>query len=105
MMGATLAELAVKLSMTGMNLTKGVTTPLTLKPAHELNSDDDDIELLGTCEMARRIGVPISTLTYWDRIGVLPKSKRITGSNRRVWFSTDIPAIERAIEAYRSAST
>ena len=67
-------------------------------------NDADKIELLGTCEMARRIGVPISTLTYWERVGVLPKSKRITGSNRRVWFSTDIPAIERAIDEYRSVS-
>jgi DNA-binding transcriptional MerR regulator len=58
-------------------------------------------ELLGTSEAARRLAVPISTLTYWDRTGVLPPATRIVGSGRRIYTEADLDVARARIEARR----
>lgn len=59
-------------------------------------------ELIGTSEAARRLGVPISTLTYWDRAGVIPKAERISGSGRRVFRESDLEVVRSRIAERRA---
>lgn len=57
----------------------------------------------GTSEAARRLNVPVSTLTYFDRIGVFPPVTRIVGSGRRVFTEADLDIARERIEQRRAA--
>lgn len=56
-------------------------------------------QLIGSGDLARLLRVSISTVKRFDRIGILPPSRRIAG--RRVWGSEQLPLIESAIEKRR----
>lgn len=59
-------------------------------------------EILGTSEAARRLGIPVSTLTYWDRIGVIPPVPRVTGSGRRIFTEADLDIARERIAERRA---
>ena len=58
--------------------------------------------LLGTSEAARRLGVPVSTLTFWERTGVVDRAERIQGSRRRVWRESDLDVVRERIAERRA---
>jgi len=64
--------------------------------------DANHEEIIGTSEAARRLGVPVSTLTYWDRIGAIPKAGRISGSGRRFFRESDLDVVRERIDQRRA---
>lgn len=50
-------------------------------------------------ELSARTGVPASTLRYWERIKVLPKSERVSGQRRYQNDAIDIVAVLRLAKA------
>jgi len=57
------------------------------------------IELLSSGEIAKRLGVGMTTTHKLLREGVIPQPVVIEGSGRFVWPSDQWPAIERAFLA------
>jgi len=51
--------------------------------------------LLSTGAAAERIGVPVSTLQAWDRLGLVTPPIRVIGRDIRVWPEGDLPALAR----------
>lgn len=55
--------------------------------------------LLGSSDLASLFGWSVSGIKKLDRLGVLPKARRVAG--RRVWNSEELPLIEERLEARR----
>lgn len=86
----------------GRELTEGLTKPLTLKPAHEVNGIDDDLTLYSIGSVARMVGYSVSGVAKLERKGVIPAAFRIEGTDRRVYRMSDINRIKSIIEDRRA---
>jgi len=64
---------------------------------------DDAGGLVSTGVIASKFGIPVSTVKFWARRGVLPGSIEVQGSGRRAWRTADLPEIEKRIEERRAA--
>lgn len=56
--------------------------------------------LISTGGVALRLGVPTSTLKFWERRGEIPASSRVEGSDRRVWRERDLEQIARRVQEH-----
>jgi len=59
--------------------------------------------LISTGGVAQRLGVPESTLKWWERRGEIPAAARVEGSDRRVWRESDLALIAKRIEEHSGA--
>jgi DNA-binding transcriptional MerR regulator len=50
-------------------------------------------------ELAEKSGVPASTIRYWEKIGVLPLSARVSGQRRYSGNDVDLLAVLRLAQA------
>lgn len=50
-------------------------------------------------ELSEKSGVPASTLRYWERIGVLPKTMRVSGQRRYQTEAVSLVAVLRLAKA------
>lgn len=60
----------------------------------------DGETLISTGGVAQRLGVPMSTLRFWERRGEIPASSRIEGSGRRVWRESQLELIAKRAETH-----
>ncbi len=60
----------------------------------------DTETLISTGGVALRLGVPASTLTFWERRGEIPASSRVEGSDRRVWRESQLPQIAKRVQEH-----
>ena len=56
--------------------------------------------LISTGGVAQRLGVPTSTLKFWERRGEIPAASRIEGSDRRVWRERDLEQIAKRVQEH-----
>lgn len=63
---------------------------------------EDASGLVSTGAVASKFGVPVSTIKFWAKRGVLPGSITVQGSGRRAWRISDLPEIEERINARRA---
>ncbi len=61
----------------------------------------DELSLVSTGEIAKRLGVSVALVQKLERNGQLPPALRIEGNPRRVWRSDDWPLIRAKFEARR----
>jgi DNA-binding transcriptional MerR regulator len=65
----------------------------------------DNETLISTGGVAQRLGVPTSTLKFWERRGEIPASSRVEGSDRRVWRESQLPQIAKRVEEHSGRSS
>jgi DNA-binding transcriptional MerR regulator len=59
--------------------------------------------LIGSGELAARLGYSVSGLKKMERQGVIPEPPRMVGSNQRVYRESDVALIEQRIKDRRAA--
>lgn len=64
----------------------------------------NDIELLGPTELARRLELSESGVRKAAREGRIPHGIVIVGSRRKVWLAADVEAMKAALRNRRGAT-
>ncbi len=60
-------------------------------------------ELIGIGALARRVGYSASGLKKLEAAGIVPRARRIEGSDIRVWPITEVDAIRLRLDQRRAA--
>ena len=66
-----------------------------------MSSTLSQAEFLEVGELARRLGVSVSAVQKWEKLGQIPAAQRTAGG-RRIYTPTDVETIRVARQARRS---
>jgi hypothetical protein len=59
-------------------------------------------EFISMAVVMSELDISKSSAKKYERIGLIPTGRRISGSNARIWPATELPAMRRAVAERRA---